>query len=485
MGFNQEFIIHPVGQGLFYSGLINHNNQVKFRMVFDCGSKTGGAGQTEVDLYRDNDFLESKTLDLLVISHFDQDHVNHINRLLAGGIIVKRLIMPFISFTERLFLISKYFDEKNDGYSLEDDFIVNFIIDPINAISDNLDGDSEIYLLDSDPNSPIVTDKDNSIEQSQNQEEQKRYTFEFDEDSKEEVDSFVALTASSSSKIYKIKDSSKGKLMADGINKLMEFVLYKRSIGLFEDEFYGHIEDLFNDEYSIDKSLPREKRLLETIEKVKTISSATIIKKIFEKAKKLTSLTPITGIKIEDLNTTAICMLHRNLIGLFHYLGYSQKSRRRNFEIVNNFDGTEIIHIQKYISDDSSRIETRSFYNRYYYWADSHFTSPDRFIYPNVLLTSDSFLLNSEQVNEFLNHFRNYWGDFWLFQFPHHGSEKSSNSLLHSNIPVISNSFINYGIGNKDSHPSASFINDLVATGNSTKLISINQFTGLKFKLKL
>ncbi|HKO78231.1 MAG TPA: hypothetical protein VJU52_13525, partial [Flavobacterium sp.] len=113
MSFNQEFTIHPVGQGLFYSGKITHNTEVKFRMVFDCGSLTKGAGQDEVDIYRDADFLGKKVLDLLVISHFDRDHVYHIGRLLADGIKVKKLVMPFITFSERLFLVARYIELNN------------------------------------------------------------------------------------------------------------------------------------------------------------------------------------------------------------------------------------------------------------------------------------------------------------------------------------------------------------------------------------
>lgn len=48
----QIFTIHPVGQGLFYSGKIIIDDKVRFRMVFDCGSDTSQAGQTEVVEYR-------------------------------------------------------------------------------------------------------------------------------------------------------------------------------------------------------------------------------------------------------------------------------------------------------------------------------------------------------------------------------------------------------------------------------------------------
>ena len=150
---------------------------------------------------------------------------------------------------------------------------------------------------------------------------------------------------------------------------------------------------------------------------------------------------------------------------------------------MNHFEISGITHIQKYISADGSRIETQNFFNRYpfpHYYDDS---PTNNFIYPNVLLTSDSFLLTEAQVSEFMNHYRNHWDDYWLFQIPHHGSEKNSNGILHSLIPKKATNFINYGIGNRDDHPSSKVINSLVTTGNSVKLISINQFTGIRFNL--
>ena len=33
-----DFEFHPVGQGLFYSGIFTHRNGNQFSMVYDCGS---------------------------------------------------------------------------------------------------------------------------------------------------------------------------------------------------------------------------------------------------------------------------------------------------------------------------------------------------------------------------------------------------------------------------------------------------------------
>ena len=177
--------------------------------------------------------------------------------------------------------------------------------------------------------------------------------------------------------------------------------------------------------------------------------------------------------KINDLNTTALCLLHRNLRGIFDFLEINYK------HYFDYCDGS-IRQIQKFMS---SRLETIWRGDRY--WHYRKWLDDDHFIYPNVLLTSDIFLLTQQQVTEFLNKYQHYWNDFWLFQVPHHGSENNGDKLLYANIPTFTSNFINYGIGNRDAHPSKSVIYDLIATGNSSRLIPINQFSGLVFEFIL
>ena len=99
--FQQNFKIHPVGQGLFYSGQINielSNNSIQeYKFVFDCGSMNKTSCLDEIEEYHRVFFPENDTLDLLVVSHFDQDHVNHIYKLLENRK-VKKIITPFLNF---------------------------------------------------------------------------------------------------------------------------------------------------------------------------------------------------------------------------------------------------------------------------------------------------------------------------------------------------------------------------------------------------
>ncbi|MFW6173414.1 MAG: MBL fold metallo-hydrolase, partial [Elusimicrobiota bacterium] len=107
--FEQSF--HGVGQGLFYSGKItfqyNNNTRDSFNFVYDCGS----ANQkkylyTEIEEYKKLK-LQSKKLDLLMISHLHSDHVNGLENLLSD-IEVENVVLPYLRPIERLILSVLY-----------------------------------------------------------------------------------------------------------------------------------------------------------------------------------------------------------------------------------------------------------------------------------------------------------------------------------------------------------------------------------------
>lgn len=92
---NGEFCFHNVGQGLFYSGLlINEGNKEQFRFVYDCGSTNKNFLKEYASLASDEKG-KKKTLDLLVISHFHDDHVNGIPELLEH-FDVDTVVMPYM-----------------------------------------------------------------------------------------------------------------------------------------------------------------------------------------------------------------------------------------------------------------------------------------------------------------------------------------------------------------------------------------------------
>ena len=219
----QEFKIHPVGQGLFYSGKITHDNKVKFRMVFDCGSINKKDCNQEVYIYRDSDFLDEKIIDLLIISHFDGDHINMIENLLHENIKIKKLVMPFLTFEERLFLVLRYFSDESP--KVEDDFFIRFALDPLNTISDNLDDDSQVFVIESGPNEPI---NDDGFIQSENNDSKNRFKFGFKDAEKISPNRDV-FTSNTEMGIFKTNDSKKG-ILFNGMLKLMEFIFLQKRL---------------------------------------------------------------------------------------------------------------------------------------------------------------------------------------------------------------------------------------------------------------
>lgn len=97
MNLQIKFDFHNVGQGLFHTGKIGY-----FNFVYDCGSMKKDNVHEAVKKYKIND-LKDKVIDVLVISHFDKDHINGLERLLKN-VKVEYAIIPYYSPFEKLAL---------------------------------------------------------------------------------------------------------------------------------------------------------------------------------------------------------------------------------------------------------------------------------------------------------------------------------------------------------------------------------------------
>ena len=102
--FTYDF--RPVGQGLFCRGELVFGERTHptktFQWVYDCGSENRAIVNGEVDLYRRH-LPDPKRLDLLVLSHFDQDHVAGVGGLLQG-LPVDNLVLPYLTPAQRMLL---------------------------------------------------------------------------------------------------------------------------------------------------------------------------------------------------------------------------------------------------------------------------------------------------------------------------------------------------------------------------------------------
>lgn len=508
--FKQQFIAHPVGQGLFYSGNVKvgpvlHDPIVReFNFVFDCGSltKTNAIDAAkaveksdryycsltkanaidEVNHYRSIYLKSGVDLDLLVISHFDADHVNCIKDLLKDRK-VRHVVLPFTTLAERLFLAFQYIDQSDpEGSNSEpkgpnngpsgsmDDSIIDFIIDPIGGLNEFLNDDSVIYLVKSgkDPFAPPEKTFPKGIEPVNSDSSLNLLDFYVNASEIE----FSDLTGSfyngksAKGKIKTFDDSKKTFLgYSPKFMPLMEFLFYRRDLGKDSDDFFNDIFDLFCSKYGCKSSEDCLININCLIEKVKGIKSSKEIKKIIKEVSDRYEKIKVKGHGLLNLNTTALSMLHYNI---FNELMTRDLIR---FHHIKRFDGSNSTRLEELCDRPCicPEVELVARYNRY----------------PNCLLTSDSYLKTEEEVEAFYYKYQNYADCFWLFQIPHHGSTYSAGLALLARLPNRLFKFINYGTTHrfvkKWSHPSSQLILDLIESGQSTFVLPINEFSGLQY----
>ncbi len=117
MEMRVERIIHPAGFGAFCTERF-FDGHIFFNMVYDCGSTSKEYGNVVMnDFY--GYFSGKGIIDLLCISHFDEDHINVLRQILQDpNYVVKgktTILLPYIAKKYGLF---KKYDETLVNYDL-------------------------------------------------------------------------------------------------------------------------------------------------------------------------------------------------------------------------------------------------------------------------------------------------------------------------------------------------------------------------------
>jgi len=96
MNINFKSTFHGIGQGLFYSLIVNEHV-----IVYDCGSETNMPPRhnilnTYINGAMINEYFKDGKIDLFIISHFHNDHINGIKKLHSKGIDIREFVMPYL-----------------------------------------------------------------------------------------------------------------------------------------------------------------------------------------------------------------------------------------------------------------------------------------------------------------------------------------------------------------------------------------------------
>lgn len=126
-----DYKIHPVGQGLFSSSSLWVGSSPRpFRWVFDCGTTSSDSllqAALGALMAGARPGYGRPRLDLVVVSHFDGDHVSGLVRLLSA-FDVGDLLLPYMPLWQRLVLAVA----EDIG---PDDPLLPFLIDPVAAVT--------------------------------------------------------------------------------------------------------------------------------------------------------------------------------------------------------------------------------------------------------------------------------------------------------------------------------------------------------------
>ncbi|MBI3137849.1 MAG: hypothetical protein HYZ15_04620 [Sphingobacteriales bacterium] len=384
--------MHPVGQGLFYSGVIQIYDRPEaiFKMVFDCGSLNSVPCSNCVRRFRSDYFKHEKNLGLLIISHFNKDHISHLQELIGKDIKIKKLILPFLTFEERLVLVFEIIT-RNNG-TADNEFSVRFIIDPLGTLGDNLDEDSEIFLITKGLDGPPLSDGGSAITESKNS-DNLEFNFEYNAKksiSPEDIQIFGAPMYRNSN-VCKVEDNRIGYL--GGLRfkiKIMDFIFYRRNIGEKENLFYRETGRLFLEKYKIDRTLPEAEFSTKIMDAVLKQRDGRVVKRLFAEVMKGLNL-GARGRRITDFNTTSISMLHQNLQGIWTAanLGGGQAQKwpyvmTYSEGLINNKEGDIV----------------SNFLNKHQFGGPYSFHTT-QFFYPNNLLTSYGFFSRLNELAPF------------------------------------------------------------------------------------
>ena len=114
MPITLERVIHPVGQGAFYSERFYEEGNEKpiANIVYDCGT----ISEKQRINHDIKDYFSGEDIDILFLSHLHADHINGVNQLKSVCNSIKNVILPFYGDDKYILLYYYKFLEKIPYY---------------------------------------------------------------------------------------------------------------------------------------------------------------------------------------------------------------------------------------------------------------------------------------------------------------------------------------------------------------------------------
>ncbi len=114
-----NFMFHPVGQGLFYTGSIKDQD---FNFVYDCGTESKQEYiKNAIDNYISSFKNSDPEIDFVVISHLHRDHIKGLPYL-AKKAHIKKIFLPYLGKDHNLILLFLQYHILGKEVVTEDDY---------------------------------------------------------------------------------------------------------------------------------------------------------------------------------------------------------------------------------------------------------------------------------------------------------------------------------------------------------------------------
>lgn len=152
------------GQGGFHVGALAHQlglapgtigclTGAEFLYVYDCGSDPKRHVNREINLLLAA--RPERHLDLLVLSHFDRDHICGTPELLRkpDGFEVDTILLPYVDMDERIVALGQAAAEQEDFGGYIDRFFIDMVFDPVETLGRF--GPRRIILVRGDDDTPL------------------------------------------------------------------------------------------------------------------------------------------------------------------------------------------------------------------------------------------------------------------------------------------------------------------------------------------